>query len=184
MKKNKTVFYVYEHWRPDIDVCFYVGKGHGKRAFNFKDGRERNHHYRKIVEELSRLGMCAEVRLVESGLCESAAFEAEIRRITFWKSLGVRLTNKSNGGKGPSGIIISEETRKKLSASISAGRIGMKFSKEHKYSLRLAKLGKPRKPFTEETRRKMREASSKREQLKRELYGDNVRQNSRIKGLA
>jgi hypothetical protein len=26
-------FYVYEHWRPDKDVCFYVGKGHGRRAY-------------------------------------------------------------------------------------------------------------------------------------------------------
>ena len=28
MKTIQTgpVFYVYEHWRPDLDVCFYVGK--------------------------------------------------------------------------------------------------------------------------------------------------------------
>ena len=25
-------YYVYEHWRPDKDVCFYVGKGKGGRA--------------------------------------------------------------------------------------------------------------------------------------------------------
>ena len=27
-----TIFYVYEHWRPDKDTCFWVGKGKGDRA--------------------------------------------------------------------------------------------------------------------------------------------------------
>lgn len=29
-------FYVYEHWRPDTGVCFYVGKGKEKRAWDMK----------------------------------------------------------------------------------------------------------------------------------------------------
>ena len=28
-----TQFYVYEHWRRDTRVCFYVGKGSGPRAY-------------------------------------------------------------------------------------------------------------------------------------------------------
>ena len=35
-------FYVYEHWRPDRDECFYVGKGKGGRA-NVMYGRNRHH---------------------------------------------------------------------------------------------------------------------------------------------
>lgn len=33
-----SIFYVYEHWRPDKDVCFYVGKGSKGRARTFIGG--------------------------------------------------------------------------------------------------------------------------------------------------
>jgi hypothetical protein len=31
--KYPKAFYVYEHWRPDVDLPFYVGKGKGGRAW-------------------------------------------------------------------------------------------------------------------------------------------------------
>lgn len=48
-------FYVYEHWRPDKDICFYVGKGKGRRA-NVMYGR--GSHHERIQAKLKRLGMC------------------------------------------------------------------------------------------------------------------------------
>lgn len=175
----KNIFYVYEHWRPDKDVCFWVGKGKKRRAYKFK----RNSHYNNIVQKLCRMGMCVEVRLVKSGLTETQSLKLECERIRFWRDAGVELTNKTDGGEGfsgfvrPLGILGTKESRKKLSLA----RIGMKFSKEHKANLSKKKLGVPRKPFKMSTIRKMRKASRLREQRKRELYGDNVRQNSRIK---
>lgn len=106
------VFYVYEHWRPDTDVCFWVGKGHGIRAYDF----ERNFHYNNVVKKLSRLGMCVEVRLVQSGMMEVAALALEIDRIAFWRTAGVKLTNYTAGGEGVSGLKHSDETRLKIKA--------------------------------------------------------------------
>jgi len=34
------MYYVYEHWRPDKDICFYVGKGKGSRANSWKKIKE------------------------------------------------------------------------------------------------------------------------------------------------
>lgn len=91
------MFYVYEHWRPDLDLPFYVGKGSGGR---FDPNRSRNKHHRNIRDKLKRLGMCVEVRMVASGLSEDDALSMEIERILFWRSRGVKLSNKTSGGDG------------------------------------------------------------------------------------
>lgn len=53
-------FLVYEHWRPDLGVCFYVGKGKRKRAFSFR----RNTRYDRTVRKLERNGLSVEVRII------------------------------------------------------------------------------------------------------------------------
>lgn len=30
-------FYVYGHWRPDLDLCFWVGKGTEARAMRLRE---------------------------------------------------------------------------------------------------------------------------------------------------
>jgi hypothetical protein len=173
-------FYVYEHWRPDLDLCFYVGKGKGRRAVNIG---HRNREHAKVVAELAAQGMCVEVRMFASDLTEEDAFYQECERIRFWRSMGVPLANCTDGGEGfsgfvrPLGIKLSPEARAKLSAA----RKGMKFTPEHRANLATKKLGKPRPPFTEETRAKMRAASVAREAAKRAKFGVNVRRTSRIR---
>lgn len=170
-------FYVYEHWRPDTDLPFYIGKGQKNRAYRLN----RNADHRRIVDTLSAVGMCVEVRMVASTLSEHEAFKLEIERIAFWRARGVVLTNKTAGGDGSSGFVrplgirLSDEAKQKLSAA----RKGMKFSDEHRANLAARKIGVPRKPFTEETRRKMALASQRREQKKREIHGANVTRKSR-----
>lgn len=66
--KNPNCYYVYEHWRPDKDVCFYVGKGKKYRAYDMKTGRSGYHG--NIQAKLARMGMCVEIRLVADGLSE------------------------------------------------------------------------------------------------------------------
>lgn len=105
-------FYVYEHWRPDRDECFYVGKGHGKRANKMSC---RNRHHTAIQAKLSRLGMAVEVRMVQVGIEESAAHSLEVDRIAFWRLAGIDLANLTDGGEGSAGLSHMVEQRRKNS---------------------------------------------------------------------
>jgi hypothetical protein len=105
-------FYVYEHWRPDTDLPFHVGKGHGNRAFRFK--KNRNKHYLRIVKKLEKQGLCVEVKMVSVNLSEPLALTLEIERIAFWRAAGINLTNLTDGGEGVSGLKHSAETKQLL----------------------------------------------------------------------
>lgn len=128
-KRDLPIFYVYEHWRPDKDVCFYVGKGHGKRA-NDMNGC-RNPHHKRIQAKLARLGMCVEVRMVGESLIERDAFTLEIERIAFWRESGVKLANLTNGGDGVTGMRHTDEWRAEHSRKMK----GRKLSPEHRQKL-------------------------------------------------
>jgi hypothetical protein len=90
-------YYVYEHWRPDTIQCFYVGKGHGDRAYFF---RHRNIHHMNIYHKLFRQGMMVVVRIAAENLTEEEALIIESVHIARLRSLGVKLTNQRNGGNG------------------------------------------------------------------------------------
>lgn len=138
-------FYVYEHWRPDTDVCFYVGKGQGRRAYWF----DRPGHHGNVLRKLARLGLAAEVRIVAGGLLEVEAFNLERERIAFWRSAGVRLANKTDGGEGVAGLKWSRKSREKFSA-IKRGTI-VSDDTRNKMSVAQRKRG-PRKPLSLEAR--------------------------------
>lgn len=146
VKLQKHKFYVYEHWRPDKDHCFYVGKGYGQRAYN--TSHRSNNHYARIAAKLSALGMCIEVRMVQFGLLEEEAFQIEKERIVFWKSCGVKLANYTNGGDGVAGYKRSWAWR------LEAGRArrGRKHTEATKLKMSLAQKGKK---LSEETKRKI-----------------------------
>lgn len=122
----RTDYYVYEHWRPDIDKPFYVGKGNGRRA-NAMYGRNRRHE--RIQAKLARLGMCVEVRMVAQGLTEIEAFRIECERIVFWRTNGVSLVNLTDGGEGGSNP--SDKTR----ALMRAAKVGRKLTDEHRANI-------------------------------------------------
>lgn len=110
-RRLEPIFYVYEHWRPDISVCFYVGKGKKYRAYSFIN---RKSHI-PIIWELASCGLEIEVRIIKDGLTEKAAFDIERQQIAFWRSIGVVLLNKTDGGEGASGLIRTEESKKLIS---------------------------------------------------------------------
>lgn len=133
MSKN-NIFYVYEHWRLDRDECFYVGKGHGNRAYKLAG---RNLHHRGIVAKLRRIGSAVEIKIVAAGLSEEEAFNLEKTRIQFWRDI-VDLVNITDGGEGVSG------------PKISASRKGKKHSLESIAKMSAAKKGKARDQKTKE----------------------------------
>jgi hypothetical protein len=161
-----NVFYVYEHWRPDTGVCFYVGKGKDKRAWDMKS--MRNCHHMAIASKLTSLGMCVDVRIVIDKLSETTAFNLEIDRIALY---GIEnLANMTSGGDGLKNP--SKETREKISKSqkarfarpgelekLSAQRKGRVTSEETKKKLSITSSGRKHSP---ETIEKMREHAKSR----------------------
>jgi hypothetical protein len=140
--KDPNRFYVYEHWRLDTNQCFYVGKGQGKRAWDMScDGgtNSRNRWHKFLIKKLHPHGLL-DVRLVFEKLKEDRAFEIERERIAHWRGLGVKLVNLTDGGEGSSGVIVGEETRRKLSAAVK----GRKHTPEARAKISKAAMGNKR----------------------------------------
>jgi hypothetical protein len=132
-----AIFYIYEHWRPDTNVCFYVGKGHGDRAYRFR----RNTYCNHIAQKLARAGMKVEVRIVQSGLDEASALALEVERIAHWRSKGKTLANITAGGEGVCGLRHTDQTRAKIRAKRAKQKII--HSPETRRRMSLAQKGRP-----------------------------------------
>ena len=173
-------FYVYEHWRPDLDLPFYVGKGSAAR---FDPNRTRNKHHSNIKSKLKKLGMCVEVRMVAFGLSEDDALQLEMERISFWKERGIELSNKTAGGDGlkspPEDVLEKMRAASKkrwallgsrekhsaatkagmdndvVRAKCSGGQAGKKASAETRAKMSISATGHP---VSEEARRKISKA--------------------------
>jgi NUMOD3 motif len=109
------MFYVYEHWRPDKNECFYVGKGTLARAHHMVC---RNKLHKAITSHLRSHGFKPEVRIIFSLELEQEAYEKEERLISEWRSKGNPLrANFRIGGRGNSGWKHTEETKARMSAA-------------------------------------------------------------------
>lgn len=108
-----TDFYVYLHRKATTGEVFYVGKGHGNRAW-VTTGRSK--HWKNIE---SKHGITVEI--AESGLQEWYAFELESELISLYgrkdKKQG-NLINLTDGGEGVSGRLLTGESRAKLSRTL------------------------------------------------------------------
>ena len=137
---------VYEHLRNDTNEVFYVGIGVKEgRAFE-KHGR--NPHWHNIVNKAGYT-----VNIVYKDIEHDEAKQIEILLIEKYgrKDLGLgNLVNMTDGGEGALGVIISEETRQKLSKANK----GKPKSEEHIKKISEANKGKT---LSEETRQKMSE---------------------------
>lgn len=131
-------FYAYIHARPD-GRPFYVGKGNKIRVYRLS---KRNPHHKNIVEKYGRQNI-----LIGSLECstEALAFELEIGMIKCLRRMGVELTNLTNGGEGPSGLVLSSEARAQISASLT-GRKGTPWSDEQRAKFKAATVGRKRTP--------------------------------------
>ena len=99
-------FYTYMHTRNDTNETFYIGKGHGKRAF-WKHGR--NHYWTNIVKKHGYT-----VHVLAQWEKEADAFEHEKFLISCFRKINKDLVNRTDGGDGPTGQKFSNEQRQKM----------------------------------------------------------------------
>lgn len=111
------MFYTYI-WRDSTGVPFYVGKGVGRRA-------REVYPYRRSAEFMAEYakGGCF-VEIVDDFIHESDSLAHEIELIEMYgrRDDGGLLINKTDGGEGQSGRVVTDETRKKLSIANSGRR--------------------------------------------------------------
>lgn len=172
------MYCVYEHWRPDVDLCFYVGAGKGPRATNMRPGARSERHLR-IQATLADLGMCVEVRMVKGGLTREQAYALEAKRIALWRGMGVDLVNMTNGGGGAPGLQHSAESRARRSAAMKGNRrlADAPRTEEWRANISKALTGRRGAKQSEETKRKRAEAlrGKKRTPEQRKLMSDKAK---------
>jgi hypothetical protein len=125
----KNDYYTYAYLRKD-GTPYYIGKGKGDRAF-----RRRGRCGCKAPLDESF------ILILKKNLTEEEAFKHEIYMIAVLgrKDLGTGiLRNFTDGGEGPSGAIVTEATRAKMSAS----QRGRKHSEDTKKKIGIGSRGK------------------------------------------
>jgi hypothetical protein len=93
---------LYEHWRPDLNECFYVGISWAHEDARPWEMNDRGDDHILVQNELNEKGLCPEIRLVEcEHLTRRELGAFEILQIAYWRDLiGDRLVNKTLGGEG------------------------------------------------------------------------------------
>ena len=124
-------FYVYAYLRAD-GTPYYIGKGKDDRAWSKR-------HRINLPVDKNRIVM------LETKLTELGALALERFYIRWYGrkdcNTGI-LHNRTDGGEGFSGIIITEETKKRMSIS----QTGKKRSEQTKQKMRLLAKGRKLKP--------------------------------------
>lgn len=149
-------WHVYEDWTlEEIPRCFYVGKGDDDRIKKIQ--RNRNH-----TDVVSLWGH--DRRIVLTTESEVEALDVERRLIaerhthprdSDYNGIGC---NRTRGGQGNSGRIVSDETRKKLSESKKGKTLNKVWTQEERdaTSRRMSELHKGKK-ISEEQREVLRQ---------------------------
>lgn len=148
-------FYVYLHRRKTDNKVFYVGKGRGNRA-KIKNGR--NSKWKNVVNKHGYT-----IEIVFDNLDEETAFAIEKDTILEFRYFGYDLCNFTSGGEGSTGMIMSEESRRK----ISIAKTGKIRSESHRKNLSLAQKGKAKNPASVEKMRLSNTGKKQTEETKR-----------------
>lgn len=125
------------------------------------ENSKRQHSYKqRWILGLMKAKLKPEIIILEKLETKNELNEAEIFWISYYKSLGSRLTNISPGGNiavppppRPKGYKHNKETRELISKAL---RLNAKpITEERRKQMSLARLGKKTQPCSEETKRKI-----------------------------
>ena len=115
---NPNRFYTYAYLREDR-TPYYIGQGSGKRIF------EKRKRCCRPAKDKSR------IIFLKQNITEEEAFKHEIYMIAVFGRIDLGtgiLHNRTDGGEGASGAVVSEETRRKKS---EIGKISSQINKKN-----------------------------------------------------
>lgn len=156
--------YVYTLAKPN-GVVFYIGKGTNRRIYDHEweatldDSRQYNTYKSRIIRKIWRDGGQVSKNILAHFDTDQEAYEYESALIFGMRPYS-HLANKTDGGDGARGLMVSEETRRKLSKANKgrpSNRKGVVLGEETR-----RKLSKAATNISEETRRKISESSKLR----------------------
>lgn len=98
----------------------------------------KNTHKSNWIRQLVDAGLRPEIEILETPTSAELLSEAEKFWIAYWRSIGARLTNLSDGGEGHEGARHNAEAR----AKISAAQLGKKASAATRLKMSKAHLGR------------------------------------------
>lgn len=148
-------FYTYIYTDPERNIPIYVGKGNGLRAFDHLKEVKKNSRFKNRMKTLKKLGLVPLIEIFDMPN-EDCAFLAEIELIAFFGRKDLQkgtLYNMTDGGEGASGIVWSEDRKKKHAESVKASYTpelratrteqfkNQIFTEQHCKNLSLAKTG-------------------------------------------
>ena len=155
MTKDLRRFYVYAYLRSKDSARgpkyspYYIGKGQERRAFN---------QHKRIIRANDR----SYIAFVQEGLTEADAFLLETYCIQMYGRIDLGtgiLHNRTNGGEGTSGVVISEGQRQERSERVRKEKHplwGKKRPEEHRRRMSEAHMGMK---LSEETKQKLSKAN-------------------------
>jgi hypothetical protein len=149
-RHTRTNYVVYEHWRPDLNKCFYIGFGNMHRA-RCRSKSARKGPYRVVLGLLAEMGLRPIVKIVRTDLSWNEALALETTLIKLYRRKKHPIVNISLG-IGGLGMTHGLEARRRMGAS----RIGRTVSPKTRAKIRAGNLGKKR---SEATREKIRIAN-------------------------
>ena len=172
MSQQNRSYYVYAYLRSRDSARgprfspYYIGKGSGDRAYS-------------KIRAVAKPTDSSYIVFLEEGMTEREAFALEKYAIALYgrldKGNGI-LWNMTDGGEGASGLIMSEETKRRIANTLTGrkrprsviekivkSREGYQHSDETKKKMSKTRTGKKRQPHTLESKLKISQSKVKYE---------------------
>lgn len=127
--------YIYALIDPRTNEVRYVGKSNNpkKRYVRHISCKDNGKYKNRWIKQLIKINLLPILNIIEE--CDESKWsEREQCWIKYYRELGCRLTNLTDGGEGSIGYIPTEETRKKLSDSLKgklSGKCNPFYGKHH-----------------------------------------------------